>query len=118
MDKKKLIYLIIVLAASLLCLLVYTALGNMSGNMAVISIDGEVYERIDLQGVEEAYDIEISSRFGTNTVHVEPGRISVTHADCPDKVCVRQGSITGPGIPIVCLPNRLAILIEGGELDG
>ena len=51
-------------------------------------------------------------------MHVEPGAISVTAADCPDRVCVSQGRISQSGMPIACVPHRLVIQIEGGELDG
>lgn len=87
------------------------------GTVAVISINGEEYQRIDLSAVKESYDIELDTEYGHNTIHVEPGAISVTAADCPDKICVNQGRITGAGVPIVCIPHRLIIQIEGGDTD-
>ena len=118
MNKKSLIFAVLFAALVIAGLLLYIAIGNMGGNVAVISLDGEEYERIDLSRVEEAYDIEISTRYGTNIVHVQPGAIGVSYADCPDKVCVNRGSISGGGIPIACVPHRLMISIEGGEIDG
>ena len=56
--------------------------------------------------------------YGHNTVHVEPGAISVTEADCPDGICVRQGKLTTAGVPIVCMPHRLVIEIYGDAIDG
>ena len=50
----------------------------------------------------------------TNMVLVEPGRIRVERADCPDQICVHQGYISDGSQPIVCLPNRLIIQIQGG----
>ena len=80
---------------------------------ARISLDGEVYEEIDLNAVALPYDIRIETELGYNIVHVEHGAISVTEADCPDQVCVRQGKISGSLIPIACLPHRLIIEIVG-----
>ena len=88
------------------------------GSVAVIRIDGEIYEKIDLSRVDEPYEIEISTEFGRNTVLVEHNAISVISADCPDKICVNQGKLTGGGVPIVCMPNRLVISMEGGDTDG
>ena len=120
MKDKKII--IIIIAMVLLCVLgvaSFVLLKNIpSGTVAVISVDGEEYERIDLSRVEEPYDLEIATEFGRNTVHVEPGAISVISASCPDKVCVKQGKLTGGGVPIVCMPNRLVISIEGSGIDG
>ena len=68
--------------------------------------------RIDLAAVTEAYEFDVLCESGKNTVLVEPGAISVSHADCPDGRCVRQGSIPPGTLPIVCLPHRLIISIE------
>ena len=99
-------------------LLLYRGLGRGEGTVAVISVDGEELERVDLSKVRKEYDLEISTEYGNNTVHIEPGAISVTAADCPDHVCVHQGKLTGSGIPIICMPHRLVIEIEGGDIDG
>ena len=112
------IFIIIFAAVVIIGLLLYIALGSTGGTMAVISLDGEEYERIDLSKVEEPYDIVIKTQYGTNVIHVQPGAIGVSSADCPDKVCVNRGSITGGGIPIACVPHRLIISIEGGDIDG
>ena len=97
--------------------LLYLSLGRGEGTVAVVSVDGEVLERIDLSKVRKPYDMDISTEYGHNTVHVEKGAISVSEADCPDKVCMYQGRLTGSGIPIICMPHRLVIEIEGGDID-
>lgn len=90
---------------------------GMQGTVAVIRVDGEVYEKINLDTVTVAYDMEIETEFGYNKIHIEPGSISVTGADCRDRICIRQGAIDEAGVPIVCLPHRLTIEIEGGDID-
>ncbi len=115
MKKKNIFWaavLAAVCAAALGAALLLRTLGG--GTVAVISVDGEEYRRIDLSKVEQSYDFVIETKYGSNTVHVEPGGISVTEADCPDGVCVRQGLIKRGGMPIVCMPHRLVIEIEGG----
>lgn len=54
---------------------------------------------------------------GSNTVVVSGGRIRVEQADCPDKLCVRQGWSRTEGCPIVCLPHGLVIQPKGSEVD-
>ena len=54
---------------------------------------------------------------GWNTIEIRQGQICVSHATCPDQVCVRQGWTNSPATPIVCLPNSLVIKIKGGESD-
>lgn len=118
-DNKTKIIIIVLLSICVLGTAAFLLIKNLpTGTVAVISVNGNEYKRIDLSEVEEPYDLEITTEFGTNTVHVEPGAISVTAASCPDKVCVNQGKLTGGGIPIVCMPNRLVISIEGSGIDG
>lgn len=118
MDRKTKIWTIILFSVVLLGLLGYFALNELGGGtIAVITVDGVEYDRIDLSKVTESYDIDIDTQYGHNTVHVEPGRISVTEADCPDGICVAQGAIDKGGVPIVCMTHRLVVKIEGSGID-
>lgn len=45
-----------------------------------------------------------------NTFQIKDGKVSMIHADCPDKRCVKQGSTSK--LPIICLPNELTIQIK------
>ena len=117
LSTKKLI--IIIAAAVIICLAVYIAAVRLAphGDIAVISVNGEEYKRIDLSKVKEPYELRIETEYGVNIVLVEPGAISVSSADCPDKICVYQGRLTQAGLPIICMPHRLVISIEGGQTD-
>ena len=96
--------LILVCAGSVAWLLL--APGRTDHPVAAITLDGE--------GLEP-YSFTVTGKDGlTNTVLVEPGRIRVEKADCPDQICVHQGYISDGSQPIVCLPNRLIIQIQGG----
>ena len=119
MDKKTKIWIGILLSVVLLGLLGFFALSRLGGGtIAVITVDGQEYQRIDLSRVTESYDIEIDTKYVHNTVHVAPGRIAVTQADCPDGICVAQGAIDRGGVPIICMPHRLVVKIEGSGIDG
>lgn len=53
----------------------------------------------------------------TNTVTVDYGTVTVTHADCPTQDCVHTGTIRYTGQTIVCLPNGVEIRLTGGEAE-
>ena len=101
---------------------VWLFLGRSSGTVAHIYQDGLLIRTIDLSRVTEEETFVVEGPAGANTIEVEPGRIRVSHADCPDQICVRQGWISDGVVPIVCLPNELVIQLEGAgnelELDG
>ena len=52
---------------------------------------------------------------GFNTVRIENGRVSVTAASCPDKICVRSRAIRYHGETVVCLPHGLVVTVYGDE---
>jgi len=88
-----------------------------SGDHARIYKDGELIESVNLFSVPEIYTIPLVDNFdergmilsGINFIDVDTGRIRMGNADCPNKLCVHQGWMTGGLIPIVCLPNRVVI---------
>lgn len=52
---------------------------------------------------------------GKNILVIKDGKAYMSHADCPDKTCVRTGAISKTGEQIICLPNRVYISIIGAE---
>ncbi|NLJ69650.1 MAG: NusG domain II-containing protein [Firmicutes bacterium] len=120
---------LIIYGALLLIFVMGTLIGagelGQGGTAAVITQDGREIRRIDLEQVEEPYEFRVENADGQyNIIRVEPGRIRVTEASCPDKVDVKQGWISKANQSIVCLPNRLVIRIEAegpwadGGIDG
>ena len=91
-------------------------LGRWSGggHMARIYQDGVLIREIDLDSLSAPLTFTVEFQGRTNTITAQPGRIRVESADCPDQVCVDQGWISDGTVPVVCLPNRLVIQIEGG----
>lgn len=80
---------------------------------------GRLIKTIDLTQVQNPYSFVVEdANGGSNTILVEPGRICISEADCPDQVCIRRGWLTDSAAPIVCLPHQLVIqAAESGELD-
>ena len=77
---------------------------------------GVLMEEIRLDRVQEPYSFPLTGEGGAeNVVEVEPGRIRIVSATCPDQVCVRQGWISDSTVPVVCLPNQVIVEIVGGE---
>ena len=79
------------------------------GTIAEIYQDGVLLQKIDLQTVTEAYSFTISNHQGNNTIFVSPNQIAVQDANCPDRLCVKQGPVQTTAYPIVCLPHGLVI---------
>lgn len=100
----------------LLAVLLYFLLSGRSesGILAVVRIDGVTVAEYPLN-VDGTYYLND----GTNVLIIKSGAAHMEDADCPDKLCVRQGTISRTGQCITCLPNRITVTIEGGtpEVD-
>lgn len=95
--------------------LLWRKLTPQPARLAKISQGGQQVKEIDLTQVKEPYSFTLEGEDGAlNTVLVEPGRICISEASCPDQVCVHQGWISDGSEPIVCLPNQIIIQITGG----
>lgn len=83
--------------------------------------DGELLTSIPLDGSGTPGRFTVTGENGcVNEIEVRSHSIGVISADCPDKLCVQQGFVDSPGIPIVCLPNKLVIRLrdaESGDID-
>lgn len=119
MKGKAIIFLLLAAVAASAAVLLLRGRGE-DRPVARITRDGVLLEEIDLNTVDQPYTLTFEDESGSNTISVERGRIRVSEADCPDRVCVNQGWISDGTVPIVCLPHRLMVEIRGGggELDG
>ena len=79
--------------------------------IAVITQNGQVIERIDLDAVTEPREIILPGKY-REIIEVEKGRIRFKEADCPDKICVNTGWLEEADDTAVCLPNRAVATIE------
>lgn len=80
------------------------------GYTAYIYQNGSLYRTIDLDSVSEEYSITLFTDDNHyNQILVSPGAVSISEADCPDQICVKQGKIFNSLLPITCLPNRIVI---------
>lgn len=89
---------------------------NHPGNTVVVSINGTDVASYPLNEDRKAEFITDDGH--VNTLCISEGRAYMLSADCPDKLCVKHGSIYLTGQTIVCLPHRLVVKIEGkGGVD-
>lgn len=125
-DKRKVICIIAVLCVvffSLLCAILVKNSGG--GNTACIYSDGKLIKTIDLRNAgdqtftvyseDSGYNVIEDS--GYNVITVKDGSISVTDADCPDRICVMTAPISDGIQPIVCMPHKLVIRIETNRTE-
>ena len=86
-------------------------LGQTAGAGVVVRVDGQELARYSL-----SRDGRYELNGGSNILVIQNGEAWLTEANCPDKLCVKQGKIRVTGQVITCLPNRLTVTVYG--VDG
>ena len=109
--KNDLILISAILAISIVAFLIFT-ISLKKGEKAVVTVNGEKVAVLDLN---EDTTQKINTKYGFNEVKIEKGEVSVTNADCPDKICANHRQISKVGQTIVCLPHKL--VVEISEVD-
>lgn len=105
------LFLGIVLIAAAAIFIMYRL--KSEGSRVVITVDGKEYKNLDLK---EDTELTIEGKDGTyNKVIIKDGEVSMTEANCPDKICVKHSKIHYNGETIVCLPHKVVVKIESKE---
>ena len=116
MKRLELLIIAGVLAISLIFALVIE-LVKEPGQGVIVRINGEEVADYSLS-IDGIYEIN----GGTNILHIANGEAWLDDANCPDKLCVKQGKISKDGETITCLPNKVTVTVYGEddfvELEG
>ena len=111
MKKRDLLLIIIILVLAGVVWIWANVFQTNAGGRLLISVDNQEYGIFDLS---EKRTIAIGD---TNVCRIEDGVVSMTQADCPDKVCVHSAGISKTGQTIICMPNRVVLEITAGDAN-
>lgn len=116
-NKKELLIIFFLLIIALIGFIFFRI--NGQGAVVEITIAQKLYGTYDLNIDQE---VLISDNEGNVLLDcvIKDGTIKVFSANCPDKICIDEGSIKLAGQTIVCLPNMVVIKIIGddAQIDG
>ena len=97
--------LIILLAAGCGIFLTVRSARAQRGARICVNANGVQYEYS--ASADGAYTVQ--GELGPTTFEIKDGRVRITDSPCPNKTCVAQGWHS----PLVCLPNKVIITVEG-----
>ena len=110
MRKSDLILLAVALAAGAVVFVLNMVFQETGVSVKVVS-GHEVYGVYNLRA---AVEINIEEGGRINVIVISDGKAEMRHANCPGGDCMRQQAISMAGQSIVCLPNKILVMIEGG----
>jgi len=87
------------------------AKGKIGANLtASITVNNREVATVALN---KTSDLNIQGALGKMTLQIEKNSIRVRRSACPNQVCVGQGAAQRSGAMLVCVPNRLVVLLRG-----
>ncbi|QWR76193.1 NusG domain II-containing protein [Candidatus Magnetomonas plexicatena] len=89
--------------------LIYVSVGVSQGAVVKIEVNNKLLYQYPLNE-----DRRIHLEF--MDIEIKGGRVAVTEANCPNKICVKQGFVDRGAI--ICLPNRTVITVEEPDKQG
>ena len=93
----------------------FSVAGDVTGEKAVVTVDGKLYGTYDLS---KDQTVTIEQNGHTNEFSIKNGQVQMTRSTCKNHICIQEGAISHTSQRIVCLPNRVMIEIQGGgEFD-
>lgn len=104
----KLIILVLIIAVA--AFLIHNFMGGKTAGTVTVKIDGKLMGTYSLV---ENQEIQING--GTNILVIKDGEADMIEADCPDKLCVKQKSISKNKENIICLPNKVIVEVVSDE---
>lgn len=103
------ILMLFLMLAGIVVLLFSKFRNKEAGATAEVTVNGEYYGSYDLLEQQEI-DVEVADQV-TNHISISNGEVYMSEANCPDKLCMKQGHKSHQGETIVCLPNRVVVTI-------
>lgn len=102
----------VIIGVILLGSIAATVIMNLSGSgsrTAVIQC-GDIRHELALNRDGSFSFEDIDAEF-----EVKNGKIRLTKASCPDKICEKTGYIGSSGQSIICVPNKITVTVVGSD---
>jgi hypothetical protein len=67
--------------------------------------------------LNENISVSVPGPLGDSVVQIEDGTVVMLSSPCPNKVCIHTGKIKYSGESIICIPNKVFVLIRAEKTD-
>lgn len=103
---------ILIIAAVLLLLLISR---SPQVTTAQVLLDQEVVYTCRLDELEEPIYYSVPQAVYPLTLEFSRSGVKVLETDCPGEDCRHMGTVSTPSRQIICLPNRLVVVLKGSN---
>ena len=110
LQKKDMLLIIGVICIAAILYFSHELTGSEDAGQVTVTVKGEVQ---GIYSLDQNQTVEINH--GSNVLEIKDGTAKMSEADCPDKLCVHQRSISKYHESIICLPNKVVVEVTEGE---
>ena len=108
-----LIYLFVLALATLILLF----FGNNGNATVTVAQGGKILYTLDLNDTRlDGKEFLVEGKY-KNTILIQDGKIYVTKATCPDRLCVHSLPLSHNGGVICCVPNGMVITARNDDAE-
>ena len=103
-------WLVLLLAALLVCLSFLSLWQNAPAAKVQISVADKVYATYSLN---QAREIHVRGPLGEAVIQIVKGKARFAKSPCSSQYCVHQGWLSKAGQVAICIPNQISLALVG-----
>lgn len=84
----------------------------VSDAQGIIRADGQIQKTITAEQLQQSGHFELESHGYHYTIEYDHGQVRISHADCPDQVCVQTGWVSRFGEVSACVPGQIIVEVS------
>jgi hypothetical protein len=78
--------------------------------------EAEIYTEkgfVSTYPISQNTSINVPGPLGYTNIEIKSGKVRVISSPCPNKLCMHMGKIENAGESIICIPNKVYVIIKG-----
>jgi hypothetical protein len=118
-----LVFVTICLVATIITTNIVFAKGKDKASSIQIYYQNKMVEEILLEDVDDHLDFVLTKEKydglrGDMTISIDKEKgVCISEVNCPNHLCEKMGWVNEVGVPVVCLPNNVYVIIASTSID-
>lgn len=118
-----LVFLTVCIVATIITTNIVFAKDKDNANSVQIYYQNNMVEEILLDDINEHLDFVLTKEKynglrGDMTVSIDKEKgVCISEVNCPNHLCEKMGWVNEVGVPVVCLPNNVYVIITSSSID-
>ena len=118
-----LVFVTVCIVATIITTNIVFAKNKDNANSVQIYYQNNMVEEILLDDINEHLDFVLSKEKynglrGDMTISIDKEKgVCISEVNCPNHLCEKMGWVNEVGVPVVCLPNNVYVIIASSSID-